>query len=309
MILSVIQNLLYKLEYSQRLKSFTKVFQFLAIAISLFVLAVTLHQNESYSLVLKLQHPVLMFILLFLALLNLTIETDIWQHILKKVHVSNFGQIFRLVVISYTFKTISTQFIGALIGKSSLFGFKGIKENIFKHISFGFYQSLATIYISILILGFYVFRETGILFLGDFSLFHLLIGMGIISLLCLGIVFFLFKLKFSLSITFRALLRTSVYYLQFAITLYYLYGLDELLIGISAIAFYFILKTLLPVFNMFGGIGLRELTLAYIFMQFGLNPQGIVFGAVLIWFSNFVFPNILGIILLSKKSAWSLHTS
>lgn len=246
---------------------------------------------------LKLQHINIFLALLLLSLVNLIVESKAWKYILQSHQKINFINTFRVVCECYPIMSFSSNFLGAVLGKQSFFGTRKVGTNIYKNISFGIYQSISSIIIGLIAIVYLRFGAISI----DYNW-----TVAIYILIAIVFVTILFTLLFNNgSEKFKILLMTSfrsiVYYLQYVLIILHFYDQSQFALAISIIALYFIIKTLIPILNIFGGIGTRELTLSVLFTQMGMDATYIVFGAVMIWLSNFVFPNILGLISFCKR--------
>ncbi len=245
---------------------------------------------------LKVLHINIFLALLLLSLVNLIIESKAWKYILESHQKINFKNTFRVVCECYPISSFSSNFIGSVLGKQSFFGSKKVGTNIYKNISFGFYQSISSILIGLLAIVYFNFGAVNA-FAKWFDSIYVLIGVFII-----GIVFaFLKNNRGKLKILLMTSARSVIYYLQYLLIIYFFYEQSQISLAISIVALYFLIKTLIPILNIFGGIGTRELTLSVLFLQMGMDATYIVFGALMIWLVNFVFPNTLGLISICRR--------
>jgi hypothetical protein len=260
---------------------------------------------------LKLQYIPLFLLILSLAVINLMVETRIWKRLLGKSNDTGEIEIFKAVIVSYTLKSVSTQYIGAFLGKQHLFGLKKWKYNVFSHITFGGLQSLATTAISGVIILIIV-DLNHFMFLTGTDYFPKIIGISALVIVIALSAFVLRKQKLRLhpfKVPFiLTLLRAGIYFIQFGILILYFFEAKDILIAISVIAVYFMLKTFVPVFSVFGGIGLREYALLGLFSYFGLETMHIPVIGLMVWLANFIFPVLSGAFVLSKYPSWSFRT-
>jgi hypothetical protein len=105
--------------------------QYIVVALSLFMLFDQHWDSLAQASFLKLQYIPLFLLILSLAVINLMVETRIWKRLLGKSNETGEMEIFKAVIVSYTLKSVSTQYIGALLGKQHLFGLKKWKNNVF----------------------------------------------------------------------------------------------------------------------------------------------------------------------------------
>ncbi|QNL22723.1 hypothetical protein HZR84_12485 [Hyphobacterium sp. CCMP332] len=193
--------------------------------------------------------------------------------------------------------SFSSNFFGAVLGKQSIFGTRKVGTNIYKNITFGIYQSISSIIIGLFAIVYFGFGTINVFDSWNDAI-YILIALFIVStLFTIVLKNGLEKIKI-LSMTSS---RSIVYYLQYMLVILHFYDQSQFTLAISIIALYFLIKTFIPLLNIFGGIGTRELTLSVLFTQLGMDATYIVFGAVMIWLSNFVFPNILGLISFCKR--------
>lgn len=285
--------------------------QYLVVTLSLFMLFDQHWQTLAETSFLKLQYIPLFLLVLVLSIVNLMIETKIWTLLMNQNLQAGFKDIFKAVAISYTFKSVSTQYIGALLGKQHLFGIKKWKDNLLSHVKFGGIQSIATILIATGVI--FTFLDlTHLLQFPEHESYFLLFGLIILLTVLFTAVVFFWRLHWKLTkakeILTLAFIRSGLYFLQFGVLIAYFFQAQDFAMAISIIAIYFILKTLVPVFSVFGGIGLREFALLGIFSFFGMETTNIAVIGMLVWLANFIFPVLTGAIVLTKSQTWSLHT-
>ncbi|SDJ77361.1 hypothetical protein SAMN05421823_10178 [Catalinimonas alkaloidigena] len=73
---------------------------------------------------------------------------------------------------------------------------------------------------------------------------------------------------------------------------------------LGGVAFYFLVKTLLPFLSWWGGLGLREATTAFFFSYWGIEAAPVVAAGIGLWCINVAFPALLGA-GLSWRARWS----
>ena len=297
-ILSVIIAKYYQSLSSAKWKRYNSILRFLIPFLAILTLLYTL-DYKGFDLRLPEIAELLIFSsLILLSFLNLIIETSVWMLLLKNDFRLSQSYLFRIICSCYTLRSLSLGFIGSVFGKLGLFGLRRLRQNIRSNIKFGLYQTLGTMLPALAILSF-----SG-LSIENWSLHtysQIIIGI-LIPIFFVSLIFL--KSHFSIRISALAILRTSIYFIQFGIVIYQFYLSEIFYTAISIIAFYFILKTLFPILNIFGGLGIRELSLAFLFNMFGLQTESVILGSFMIWVANFVLPNLLGIVFIAKDGNW-----
>jgi uncharacterized membrane protein YbhN (UPF0104 family) len=99
---------------------------------------------------------------------------------------------------------------------------------------------------------------------------------------------------------FLALLRYLTFSLQFVLMLLFT-GLDlPLHILFLGVAFVFIAKSVLPVLNTLGDLGLREAIALFFFGFFAVEPERVVVASLAVWIMNILLPSLSGLIVVLK---------
>ncbi len=303
MILSLLNSLFYNLFSSKLFKEYANHLKLAVVILSVLAILYRIIFGDFSFQILKLQHINLFAALLLLAILNLIVESRAWKIILKGYNNIGFKECFRLICECYPTMSFSTSFLGSVLGKQSFFGAKKIGTNIYKNISFGLYQSFASISLAFIII---IFSQSQAK-LSYFEQMDISLNSYLISVISVsfGILVFLLARKWikvnNISVLLFTYARSSIYYLQYICVILFFYAPADVFLAVALIAVYFLLKTLIPFMNIFGGIGTRELTLSVLFSYADLNTSYIVLGALLIWVANFIFPNILGLLSILKR--------
>lgn len=293
MIFSLVKKLIFQIseDFNQNtyLKPILSLLLFLATIIGF---SITLNQSDlNLSIFTEIQ--LLSFTLIsILGLINLFQESKIWMNVLSDNYLYSHTYLFKLICISYNFRTFSNELIGSIIAKNKLFKTSGFKENITKNIKFGLHQFVATISLSLCFLMLYP----------DLMQYQLLIITGLLLVVTLIARSFL-----NLKVLINCLLRSAIYYIQFFAGMIFFYELSLIPVLMSIIALYFILKTIIPIFNFFGGILVRETTLLALFAIVNVPSEGILIVSLLIWCSNFLLPNFMGLYFQISNKNWLQH--
>lgn len=107
---------------------------------------------------------------------------------------------------------------------------------------------------------------------------------------------------------FIALLAGTARYLVFVLQFVLAFSLFDFSISFlelfGCVGLILLTKTLLPVINVIGDLGVREFTALYVFAPFHLSPEKVVAATFLIWLVNILGPMLVGLVLIWKNK-WS----
>lgn len=241
----------------------------------------------------------LSLVLLLLSTLNLFIETEIWYKLIQ--NSKSRRKVFEVVCKSYNWALFSNNFIGSILAKRKLFEKDELKNNLYSNISFGLYQSYASVALNLIVL--FIILSIGKLDLIPYltfsneqlSIFSL--ALFLVLLIPAGLI-----LK-NLRVLLFAVLRSLIFLLQFTLLILFFYP-NDIALSIFILASFYTIKSFIPIFDLFGGIGTREFTLLFLFGFFGLETGNIVFAAFTIWIVNYLFPNLIGLTYRVNYKKW-----
>jgi hypothetical protein len=283
---------------------FNPLWHALFIIIS-FVLLIYQVNDRNVGSILNSFTPLTFIPILILATIQILFEINIWHEYFKANEIS-IRTTVKIVFESYLTKIAVTGATGELLTRSVLIDKIKVKKLIKIQLSHSLQQTISSLIISgIMVL---IFIQPTVLYF-DTLLYYFFVTFGIVLAVVAGFV--LIKFDFIRSILTQKLAymgRVLIYFSQFSFIIWTLGPMGNEFLALGGIALFFIIKTFLPIYNVAGGIGLREVSLLGIFTLLKIDPSPILIGSVLIWLTNHFLPVF---IMFSYKlfSKWSISFS
>ncbi len=109
-----------------------------------------------------------------------------------------------------------------------------------------------------------------------------------------------FSSKEVLTVLLLSIARYAVFGIQFVIILYVFDLKLPLWILAAGATWMFLVKTIVPIINMFSDLGVREFSALYFFGMFGADNVKITLANLLLWGVNLLIPTILGVFFVLK---------
>lgn len=254
-----------------------------------------------------------MFIVLLLVGLNWGLETKKWQVLLSPSYRISFFHALKGILAGLGLALLGPQFLGDMAGRvfmlprnfrsaaaggvligsitqsvvTLVFGFWGVFL-LFQQLPYSILTSLAYIALSLFVIGCLIiiaWRKYANLLAQRLSGFWQQFYQAI----------FHFPLALIAKVALLAVSRYLVFIIQYVL-IFYAFKVDlSLAIMLGGISWVFLIKTIFPVLNTFGDLGLRELSAVFYFDYFGVDPIVIIITGLCIWCMNVLLPTLPGI--------------
>ncbi len=106
---------------------------------------------------------------------------------------------------------------------------------------------------------------------------------------------------------FYGALRYAIFLMQFVLILnLFEFNLSWMTLS-SCVAVIFLVKTIIPMFNVFGDLGLREFTALFVFKAYQLPSEQIIAATFFIWIINVLGPLLVGLYFIWRKNFLANH--
>ena len=258
---------------------------------------------------------------LFLVFINWGIEAYKWKILTSTDNKLTFYQSFKIVLAGLGLASIVPLGIGDYIGRLNFYNYKNRRQTLI-YIWLGHQcQFLATTFFASLSFIFFYSNPNIALNLNKIDTFLKILSFILTIFLLLLIVFLNKAIKAlskllghtfnAVSVSFKkrflTLLLSFTRYFVFIFQFYLIFLCfnfeSDFLIITSAICLVFFLKSILPAFNFFSDLGVREFASIYIFDKLLANEVTILAVSLTIWCMNIFLPSIAGIflILINKR--------
>ncbi len=269
----------------------------------------------------------LLFLVLILVTVNWGLEGRKWQLLLRNIEETTWFQAFKVVLMGLVVGFVTPAKIGDIS-----FRYLSVSESNRKHvIGAAMLSRWAQLIITLLIgtIGalFFLLRIPKVV--EHIPVNNSLEGMWMIALFLMAVVIcfaMFFNLKYLITlfpikrlqqyveilgmysrmqlghILTIALFRYAVFTLQYVLILNAFSIELSIEIVIVSVMVIFLIKSIIPFFNVFGGLGLREAIALMVFGMIGDFRLTVLVGSTSLWVLNILLPSVVGLLFfISKK--------